>query len=50
VADDELPDVMWCSDKQDDRKKRLPHLFKANGFFVASHDMKDVLAPFDLGA
>lgn len=49
VVDEELPDVMWCSDERDNRKKRLPHLFKANGFFVASREMKETLKPFDLG-
>ncbi len=50
VADDELPQVMWCDNAQDDRKKRLPHLFKAGGFFMATQEAKDVLTGFDLGA
>ncbi len=50
VSGDELPKIMWCSNDSDNRKKRLPHLFKANGFFIASQEMKDVLEAFDLGA
>ena len=56
VADDELPRVMWCNNAQDDRKKRLPHLFKADGFFMAdtkrlvvSQKFHDLLAQFDMG-
>ena len=49
VDENELPDVMWCDRGKDDRKTKLPHLFKPSGFLAVSQQMKDVLEQFDLG-
>lgn len=49
LDDAELPDVMWVSFAEDDRRKTLPHIFKVNDFVAVSSQMADVLRGFDLG-
>lgn len=50
VPDDFLPDVMWVDEADDDRVKRLPHLFRASNLLVVSETVADLLRGFDLGA
>lgn len=50
VPDDLVPEVMWASQIETDRRTVLPHIFQACSQLVVSEALANLLGGFDLGS